>query len=62
MAFTVTKKTSRHKLKCFQDIRSFFKSKTVVKDDDSDVIPESPQIEIKKVLISYLLNLCIKKI
>ncbi|KPJ17809.1 Replication factor C subunit 1 [Papilio machaon] len=47
MAFTVTK-TSKYKLKHFQDIRSFFKPKTAVKDDDSDVIPESPQMEIKK--------------
>ncbi|KPI93596.1 Replication factor C subunit 1 [Papilio xuthus] len=48
MAFTVTKTSSKQKFKHFQDIRSFFKPKTSVKDDDSDVIPESPQMEIKK--------------
>ncbi|XP_068628353.1 replication factor C subunit 1 [Battus philenor] len=48
MNFFVTKKIIKIKPLRFKDIRSFFKPKTltVAKDDDSDFIPESPQLQI----------------
>lgn len=41
------KRLSSQKFKPLQDIRSYFKTKPTTCDNDSDVIPESPQMQPK---------------